>query len=308
MRIAFFGYQGWGHLSLDALLDAEKDIVGVFTHSDSKTDTWYPSVGTLAQDRGLPTFVSQNSIGCEEQALLELKPDLILSVGYRQIIPEKSLRIPKEGGINLHGSLLPKYRGGAVLNWAIINGDDKIGVTAHIMEKKFDSGDIVGQLEVPIHSEEDVFDVYKKTLPLYSELSLKAVNDIENGTLERISQDESKATYTKQRGPEDGLIDWNNSSEDLYNWIRALAFPYPGAFTFSNDEKIIIWKSSVHKDYEGSQDIQPGTVLGAFGDGFAVKTGDGALLVLSAQIDEYEKMKGRYFYEHKNIYKLEANV
>ncbi|MBU0614755.1 MAG: methionyl-tRNA formyltransferase, partial [Nanoarchaeota archaeon] len=203
--------------------------------------------------------------------------DIILSVGYRKKIPVGQAKYE----INLHGGLLPRYRGGAVLNWAIINGEKEVGVTAHIMLDKFDAGDIVSQKSVPIGMQDDVLDVYKKTLELYPKICIEVIEDIEKGTLKRIPQQEAFATYTKQRKPEDGIIDWNKTSLEQYNWIRALTHPYPGAFTFLQGQKITIWKSIINnKRYDNCKN---GEIVEIYKDGAIVKTKDASLLLLDIE-------------------------
>ncbi len=293
MRILFFGYQGWGYESLKALINTDENIVAVITHKKNPAEeTWYGDVKTLAEENKIKTYVFAN-IGPEEISIIEsLKPELILSIGYRKIIQKRILQIPRHGAINLHGSLLPKYRGGAVLNWALINDEEKTGVTAHIMEEKFDTGDIVCQKEIPIYMVDDVLDVYSRALPLYPAIALEVVQKIKEGHLERMPQDPTKATYTKQRKPDDGLIDWKKSSRDLYNWIRALTYPYPGAFSFFRGRKVFLWKSEIDgKNYHG----QTGEVVEITEHYFVIKSKDKGIRILKAQFEGKEKMNGKEF-------------
>ena len=299
MKIVFFGYQWWGYLSLKALIDTHNDILAVITHEKGQ-ESWYPYIGDLAKENNIETLIFEKIDQKGIDFIRQLQPDLILSVGYRKIIPKAILDIPTEGAINLHGSLLPKYRGGAVLNWAIINNENRIGVTAHMMVEKFDAGDIVNQKEVEVRFEDSVFDVYKRTLSLYPEIVLEIVEKIKNKTIIRIPQNEAEATYVKQRKPENGIIDWNKNSLNLYNWIRALTFPYPGAFSFINKNKIIIWDSNIH-DQVYSPKIEVGTIVGSNNKGIIVKTKDKALVITTVQINNGDRIKAVNLLQDKII-------
>ena len=161
------------------------------------------------------------------------------------MIPTKILAIPPLGCVGIHASLLPKYRGGAPLVWAMIHGERETGVTMFFFEKGMDSGDVIAQNRFRIEQEDTISDVLRKSKLASLSILTEFLPQIASGTAPRIPQDESQATYFPQRSPEDGRIDWSWSSEQIRNFIRAQTKPYPGAYTIVNDKKLIIWSADV---------------------------------------------------------------
>lgn len=281
MRAAVFAYQEIGFVCLDALVEAGIDVVCLFTHEDDPDEEiWFRTPAVLAKRHGIPVFVSEN-IGEDKwlQALRDLKPDVIFSFYYRKMIPNSILEIPPVGAFNLHGSLLPQYRGRCPVNWVIIAGEAKTGVTLHYMVEKPDAGDIVAQKEVTIEFEDDVLSVYRKLVRASEELVRDIIPKITNGTFPRSAQ-EGPSSYFGGRKPEDGRIDWNQDAVAIYNLVRAVTHPYPGAFTYLNDKKFYIWKAF---PAETSIDAPAGAIISE--DPCIVKAGSGALKLISVQME-----------------------
>jgi UDP-4-amino-4-deoxy-L-arabinose formyltransferase/UDP-glucuronic acid dehydrogenase (UDP-4-keto-hexauronic acid decarboxylating) len=244
MKTAVFAYHNMGLAGLDALARHGYDIVTVFTHEDDPDENcWFGSVKKWAEQKNIAVYTTEevNSTQWIEK-IAAINPDIIFSFYYRKMICREILDLPRMGAFNLHGSYLPYYRGRCPVNWVIINGEAKTGVTLHYMIEKPDAGDIVGQKPVMI----DISDTAKT---LYDKLCLAAKNLlddvlplIKSGQIPRLKQDLKTGSYYGGRRPEDGRIDWKKSAQDIYNLIRAVTEPYPGAFALlDNDEKIIIW-------------------------------------------------------------------
>lgn len=283
MKVIAFAYHNMGIAGLEALARHGYDIAAVFTHEDDlQENCWFDSVKEWANRRDLPVYTTEeiNSPSWIEK-ISELKPDIIFSFYYRKMINSKILDIPKHGAFNLHGSLLPSYRGRCPANWVIINGEKLTGVTLHYMIEKPDAGDIVGQKEVPI----DFTDTAKT---LYGKLCLAAttlLNDLlprmKNGDIPRSNQNLAAGSYYGGRKPEDGRIDWNKSATDIYNLVRGVTEPYPGAFALlENDEKMIIWWA---EPGEGSLHKLSGTV-NTIREEVLVQTGKNAIKLMDIEV------------------------
>lgn len=244
MKTVVFAYHNMGLAGLDALVRHGYDIAAVFTHEDDPDENcWFGSIKNWARQKNIVVYTTEkvNSLQWIEK-IAAINPDTIFSFYYRKMICREIIDLPRVGAFNLHGSLLPAYRGRCPVNWVIINGEAQTGVTLHYMIDKPDAGDIVGQKAVTI----DVSDTAKT---LYDKLCLaakKLLDDvlplIKSGQIPRLKQDLKTGSYYGGRRPEDGCIDWKKSAQDIYNLIRAVTEPYPGAFALlDNDEKIIIW-------------------------------------------------------------------
>jgi methionyl-tRNA formyltransferase len=205
-----------------------------------------------------------------ERIVRELAPDLIFSFYYRKMIPERVLAHAQLGAYNMHGSLLPRYRGRAPLNWAIIHGENETGLTLHVMVREADAGDVIDQERVPIGPEETAGEVAMRIPDAAVRLILRQIDALKAGTATRHVQDHSKATYFGIRRPEDGRIDWRQSSAEIFNLVRAVAPPFPGAFTAGAGRRIMVWKARVAK---GSG--RPGEILSL--SPLVVAAGEGAV-------------------------------
>ena len=190
----------------------------------------------------------------------------------------------------MHPTLLPKHRGRAPLPWAIIYGLKKTGVTMFHIDLEADNGDIIGQEEVPIDIKDDAMSLYKKTLDAHVSLMRRYFPLLAQKKAPRIKQDESRASFWPKRVPGDGIVDWNTGATHLYDWVRALSDPYPGAFTFYGDKKIILWKAVV-AEANNSGGV-PGTILGVDSGGLLVLTGEGALRLTCIEPEGEKRLTG----------------
>lgn len=215
-----------------------------FVLTDKKSD----AIITFCQDKNIPIFAGNPRHGKGYSFIKNITVDVIASINYLFLIESDIIKHPKQLAFNIHGSLLPKYRGRTPHVWAIINGEKEAGITAHIIDADCDTGDIIEQLSVKISSENTGADILEKYAELYVPLVEKVIHSITNNTLNTYTQDNSKATYFGKRTPDDGEINWDWDAERIRNWVRAQAYPYPGAFTFLDGEKIIIDKVSTRYD------------------------------------------------------------
>jgi methionyl-tRNA formyltransferase len=232
-KAVVFAYHNVGVRCLSVLLAHGVDVALVVTHKDNPKETiWFDSVAELAGLHGITVITPDNPNTPEVVAQLRaLHPDFFFSFYYREMLKRELLEIPRHGALNMHGSLLPKYRGRVPVNWAIIHGETKTGATLHYMTEKPDNGDIVAQQAVPILPDDTAFQVFRK-VTVAAEMALNAVlPDLLAGRTTAMQQDLSKGAYFGGRKPEDGIIDWSQSARQIHNLVRAVAPPYPGAIT-----------------------------------------------------------------------------
>ncbi|HZZ59157.1 MAG TPA: formyltransferase, partial [Opitutaceae bacterium] len=207
-----------------------------------------------------------------------LRPDLILSVYYRSMIGTKVLALARLGAFNLHGSLLPRYRGRAPINWAVLHGEPRIGMTLHRMVKAPDAGAIVDQEGVDLDPRDTAEQAFRKVLPCARRVLARQIDALLAGTARETLQDEAQATYFGGRTPEDGRIDWTKTSREIFNLIRAVTDPYPGAFTDIGGSRLMVWWAEERSPSSGARPAEaaaPGTVISS--DPLVVATADGAL-------------------------------
>jgi len=272
-RILFFGYSEVGFNCLDLLLERGDKVIGLITHRDNPDEKiWFKTPAAAAREHGIPVFIpdSPNSPEWIEK-IRDMKPDLILSVYYRHMISPEILAIPRLGAFNMHGSLLPSYRGRAPINWAVLHGESRIGMTLHRMVKRADAGALVDQEGVEIAPMDTAEQAFRKVMPCAVAVLARQIDHLLAGTATETPQDESKSSYYGGRKPEDGRIDWSRPSLEIFNLIRAVTDPYPGAFTECDGAKLMVWWAASAPAWSG----RPGEVLSL--DPFIVATGDGAL-------------------------------
>jgi methionyl-tRNA formyltransferase len=209
--------------------------------------------------------------------LAELRPDLILSVYYRQMIGTRILGLARLGAWNIHGSLLPRYRGRAPINWAVLHGEPRIGMTLHRMINRADAGAIVDQEGIELGPRDTAEQAFRKVLPCARRILARQIDALLAGSAPETLQDEALATTFSGRRPEDGRIDWRQPSGVIFNLIRAVTDPYPGAFTDAGSARLMVWWAEPAPRPPGTASAAPGTVLAA--DPLLVATGDGALLL-----------------------------
>jgi methionyl-tRNA formyltransferase len=296
VRVVVFGYSDVGVACLQELMDQGANVVAVVTHRDDPAETiWFGSVAGLAGAHRIPSYAPEDPNTPEfAQEIRRLKPDLIFSFYYRRLLCPATLATPRLGGINLHGSLLPKYRGRAPLNWVLIQGEPITGVTLHYMDALADHGDIIAQRTVPIAIEDTALTLSRKLTAAARMLLAESYPLIVAGRAPRIPQDHAAATTFGRRRPADGWIDWSRSAWAIYNLIRAVTRPFPGAFTRLGDRRVFLWRARPPR-VRATPD-PPGTILGV-GEGgvLEVATGSGVLEVTAIQPEGGVEMDGTEF-------------
>lgn len=277
-RVVVFGYSEVGYVCLEHLLQRGARVMGVFTHADDPGENhWFRSVAQLAQAHRVPVFTpdSLKAPEWEERLRAELRPDLIFSFYYRHMIPMRLLELARLGAFNMHGSYLPKYRGKAPVNWAVLNGEDHIGATLHHMLAKPDAGDIVDQERVPIGPRDTAAEVMQRVVAAARTVLSRQLDALMAGTAPRHPQNAADATYFGGRKPEDGRIDWQWPTARIFNLIRAVTHPYPGAYAELPDgRRLTVWWAEPGLA-KGSG--APGKILGE--QPLQIATGDGVLTI-----------------------------
>ncbi len=277
-RILFFGYSEVGYECLSLLLERGDNVVALFTHEDNPHEKiWFKTPALAARERGIPVFTPDKITTPDWlERIAALQPELILSVYYRNMISTKILGLARLGAFNLHGSLLPKYRGRAPVNWAVLHGEPRLGMTLHRMVKAPDAGAIVDQEGADIGPRDTAEQAFRKVLPCARRVLARQIGALLAGTAKETPQDESQATYFGGRKPEDGRIDWTKSSREIFNLIRAVTDPYPGAFTDVGGTRLMVWwAESCSSGGNAAGLLKPGEILSL--TPLIVATGDGAL-------------------------------
>ena len=266
------------------------------THREDPGETvWFESVAELGAAHGIPVHTPEDpNIPAFVEEIRRLGPDVVFSFYYRRLLCSAILAIPPLGAINLHGSLLPKYRGRAPLNWVLVHGETTTGVTLHYMDARADHGDIIAQRVVPITLEDTALTLWRKLTAAGRSLLAETYPLIVAGRAPRTPQDHSAASKFGRRTPADGLIDWSRSAWQIYNLIRAVTRPFPGAFTFWGDTKVFLW--SAGPPGGRSTRAAPGTILG-IGEGGVLElaTGHGILDVIRIQPEHGPETDGATF-------------
>lgn len=286
-----------GLTGLAALLRHGFDISAVFTHEDDPGENcWFGSVQDWARRHDIPCYTIGNiNDGEWIDKISSGQPDLLFSFYYRKMICRGILEIPRLGSFNLHGSLLPAYRGRCPVNWVLVQGEEKTGVTLHFMVEKPDAGDIVGQQEVVIDVDDTARTLYDKLCEAAGLLLDDVLPLIKTGQIPRRAQNLTLGSYYGGRRPEDGRIDWAKPAGDVYNLVRAVTDPYPGAFSLlENGEKIIIWWA---KPVPSGSAKNPGDV-DISGPHVCVKAGKDAIRLLDVEVfgrRMKEEQLGEYF-------------
>jgi methionyl-tRNA formyltransferase len=232
-RAVVFAYHNVGCRCLSVLLARGVKVALVVTHRDNPNENiWFASVAELAALHDIPTITPDNPNAPEVvEQIRALQPDFFFSFYYREMLKRELLDIPKRGALNMHGSLLPKYRGRVPVNWAIIQGETETGATLHYMTEKPDNGNIVAQQAVPILPDDTALEVFQK-VTVAAEMALHAcLPDLIAGRAQSLPQDLSQGAYFGGRRAEDGVIDWSQDATRIHNLVRAVAPPYPGATT-----------------------------------------------------------------------------
>lgn len=282
-KAVVFAYHDIGCAGIEALLSAGYDIAAVFTHADDpKENNFYGSVAQLCARNGIPVHAPEDAnhpLWIERIA--KLNPEYIFSFYYRNLLSEPLLATARKGAFNLHGSLLPKYRGRAPANWVLVNGETETGVTLHRMVKRADAGAILAQQKVTIERSDTGLSLHAKLREAATALLRDALPQLAQGKLSETAQDDSKATYFGRRTAADGKLDWKKPAEQLFNLVRAVTQPYPGAFCAVGEHKLIVWQADVVKGNEG---LAPGRVISV--NPLRIACGEDSLVVKFGQRNE----------------------
>jgi len=278
-----FAYHNVGVRCLSVLLAQGVDVKLVLTHEDSpEENAWFGSVWNRALEHGVSTVAPPDPNAADVLARVRAcEPDFLFSFYYRQMLKTPLLKSARRGAFNVHGSLLPKYRGRVPVNWAIINGETETGATLHAMIEKPDAGDIVDQIAVPILPDDTAREVLEK-VTVAAEMTLhRSLPALVAGTAKLTPQDLSKGSYYGGRRPEDGAIAWTRSAREIHNLVRAVTRPYPGAFCDTAAGRLVVWRTLM-----GNGSAPGAPALMVENGGLVARCGDGGLLkVLDAELD-----------------------
>lgn len=297
MRIVFIGQAQFGQESLAALLNQGETVVGVITIPDAPKQKYPNPVRELAQAKSIPLLQAAKLKTSESTAWVKnLNPDLLVLAFVTSFVPREMIDAATFGGINYHPSLLPKYRGGSAINWAVISGETETGVTIHQIDEGVDTGPIVLQEKVAIAPDDTVKSLYfEKLYPLGIKMVAEAVRLIREGAAKPVEQDDSMASFQPVITEKDTLIDWKENTRKVYDLIRG-SNPAPGAVTAYKGEKLKIW------------DVKPyplqgpsGSIIEITDEGFVVSTGDGGILVQRVQPAGEKKISAVEFVERFEV-------
>jgi methionyl-tRNA formyltransferase len=302
MKIVFMGTPDFAVPTLKKLVDTY-GVISVFTQPDKPKGRGkklsYSEVKEFALENNIEIFQPIKLKSDEESIkyLKELKPDFIVVVAFGQILTKEVLDIPKYGCINLHASLLPKYRGAAPLNWAIIKGEKVTGNTTMLMDVGLDTGDMLLKDEVEITENMTVGELHDILMVRGADLVVKTIKGLLNNSIMPVMQPEETNFYAKMLNKETGKIDWNNNSEDIHNLIRGLN-PWPIAYTTYNNLNMKIYESRVLNE---SSSKEPGTIIDVSKEGIKVVTGKGILLIKKIQFPNGKPLTVEQFINGNNI-------
>lgn len=293
MRIIFMGTPDFAVPSLEKLAESGHEICMVFCQPDKPKGRGhklqYPPVKEAALSRGIPVC---QALTLKDEAvqrqIRELQPDLIVVAAYGKILPKAVLAIPKFGCINVHGSLLPKYRGAAPIQRAVLNGEKTTGVTLIYMAQGIDTGDMIAARETAIGPEETAGELFDRLKVIGAELLAETLGNMPDGILPRTPQDEGQATYAPMLAKDEGLLDWTKPAGELHNQIRGLN-PWPSAYTFYNGRKM-----KIHRAERLELNGESGAIEAMDGD-FIVYCGSGALRLTEIQPENSKRMDGRSY-------------
>ena len=283
MKAIVAAYHNMGCMGIEALLRNGYEIQAVFTYPDNEKESiWFDSVAETAARHDIPVYSPEDiNHPLWIEKIRQLAPDILFSFYYRDMLKQDILGLPKAGCFNLHGSMLPKYRGRAPINWVIANGETETGVSLHAMTVKPDAGDIVCQQAVAISDNDTAVTLNKKMLQTASDMLDKYLPQLKAGKAPRQPQDDKKSSYYGGRKPADGLIDWSQPAASVRNLIRAVTRPYPGAYSFRGQVKIFIWEADVVKSTTAAE---PGTIIAT--KPLTIACGKDALVIRFAQVEK----------------------
>jgi len=254
-KILFMGVTQFALSCFDKLMQMGLNVVGcVYTKDqiimkkqpNGMQNVTFVDFNAIAEENQIEAiFFDKSDTEPFEQKIQEIKPDLIIVAGWHYIIKPEMLKLPRLGVVGLHSSILPRYRGGSPLVWQIINGESKAGMSLFYLEEGIDTGNVIGQIEFEIEETDRIKEALVKSQQAAISLIDEFVPQILQGTAPSIKQNDKDAFYVKQRFPHDGEIDWNDTPQNIKNFIKAQAKPYPGAFTYMADKKVVIWDADI---------------------------------------------------------------
>ncbi|MBP5330621.1 MAG: methionyl-tRNA formyltransferase [Lachnospiraceae bacterium] len=290
MRVVFMGTPEIAAMVLDSLIGSKHEVAAVVTQPDKPNSRGnaviYSAVKQLALEHDIPVLQPQKASSEESVAeIASYNPDIIVVAAYGQILKENLLNLPKYRCINVHASLLPKYRGASPIQWAVINGDEETGVSIMYMEKGLDTGDVILQKGLKLDPDETAGSLHDRLGELAGPVLLEAMDLIENGNAHPVKQDDSLSTYVSMLDKSMGELDFTKTSEELERLIRGL-IPWPGAYMHINGKMLKIWKAAIG-DVKG---LKPGEIYTARVGEFYVGTADGSLNILELQLEGRKRM------------------
>lgn len=296
MKILYMGTPDFSAHILTKLAESKHEIIAVVTQPDKQKgrgkEVSFPAVKEVALKHGIEVYQPVKVREAEfVQFIREMAPEGIVVAAFGQLLPKELLEIPTYGCINVHASLLPKYRGAAPIQYSIINGEEETGITIMYMDVQIDTGDMILQAKTPITKEETGGSLHDKLSVLGADLLLEALDQIETATAQRIPQDDSQATYFKVINKEMGNIDFHQPAISIERLIRGLN-PWPSAFTFLDGKTLKIWSAAV--DFNNTEG-QPGEIIEIKKDAIIVKTGEGNLVIKELQLEGKKRLTADAF-------------
>ena len=310
MRVVAFGYMTWGRRTIEAILAAGHEVPLIVTHPD--TDNAYEkifneSVAELAADHGIPVLVRNRALDDELKAAVVAAEAVIMVVSnWRTWLPPEVFSIPRLGTLNVHDALLPAYAGFAPLNWALINDEPEVGVTAHMMNADFDAGDVVLQRATAITDEDTIVELFDRTLAMFGPITVDALELIASGRTDWVPQDRRAASYFHRRTDEENRIDFDWTARELFNLVRAQADPYPNAYCFHGTTRLRVLEAAVTATPYGGT---PGRIFIRDGSGVVIVAGADArhgrnpgLRIDRVRLDDGTELTGVEYFTHMGGY------
>ncbi|MFC2150839.1 methionyl-tRNA formyltransferase [Calditrichota bacterium] len=308
MQIHFIGSQDLGYNTLRAIFDSEHTLTGICSLNPASHEHWENRITPFAIEQGIPVRTFDDHLMLDEnvpninvpeniEMIAASEPDIIVVVGWRQIIGKKIRSIPKHGTIGVHYSLLPKYRGHAPIPWAIVSGDEEAGLSVFYLTSGADTGDILYQYATEIGLTDTSATVRERLDNVTPKVMVEVIAGLQNNTIIPVKQDEDLAVISGYRLPEFARIDWRNSSRQIYDEIRATTYPYTGAFAYYNGDKVTIWSADLLPATPGYVGYPGQILLTLKNDGIIVKTGDHALKICEIQTTGIDRMSADAYFK-----------
>lgn len=304
MKIVFMGTPDFAGEVLDSLLQSEHEVLGVFTQPDKPKGRgkkmMFPPVKEIALEAEIPVF-QPTRIRDEEvlKTLKEIGPDVIIVAAYGRILPKEILDLPHYGCINIHASILPKYRGAAPIHWAIINGEEETGVSIMQMDEGMDTGDILLTEKIEIYKDSDTGELFQRLASLGGKMIIETLEKLKNNKIIPIKQNEKEATYSPMLTKEDELLDWNMPAKDIYNKIRGMN-PWPGVYTYFRGQRLKIQKSILLEENKNTG-LEAGEIIEFSSQGILVSAKPG---IIGLEIVQPAGKKQLNFNDFINGYKI----